>query len=725
MQRDNASLHWLADIARKAGLPHSDSLDVDAGSLLADAWRRVAEHCHLAESALAQEVADSLRLPLARLDQRDAHVNKFVPEKIARRFQVVPLRESDRQIVVATADPLNEEVERGVAFASGRMALFELSTPEQITAALDQVFSAASAAPKVAAARAPVPSASGHAEPASAKPAPSAAPSNALEEAVQLVQTSAVETHDDDSAVAPVVRLTNLILRNAVQERASDIHFEPSPNGGTVRFRVDGLMRVHMRMPLLALTRVVSRIKVTGGLDIADRLRPQDGRAGIEVDHQHIDLRISTVPTRDAEKCVIRLLRGAGDEKLNDLHLSDRDLRTLRALIQHRNGVVIVTGPTGSGKTTTLYAAIRELDNGETNISTVEDPIEYELPGITQMQVETKRDFTFAAALRAILRQDPDVILVGEIRDLETAAIAVQASMTGHLVLTTLHTNDAASAITRLVDIGVERPALSATVRGVVAQRLIRHICPHCAQTIEGDLLEEEQRLARAYGVSPRVRTVGCAKCGNTGYLGRIAVFEILQMTPAIQEQVAKGASVQEIQRTATQAGMKNLRSSALQRVLDGETTLQEVERVIGEIADEEQAPVAAESKAFTGPRVLLVEDDAVCRKVAKHLLQQGGYDVVEAKSGEEAMTMLEVDEHIALTVLDLGLPTIQGDEVLRRMRQSPATASMPVIVLTGSPDPDLEVRLIDEGADDYIRKPIEPKRFVTRIKAALRRAAA
>jgi type IV pilus assembly protein PilB len=590
------------------------------------------------------------------------------------------------------------------------MALFELASPFAIDSELEAVYAAPPAPPASAKA------AAGAAGAANGPPS---------DDALQLVNRSSAPIGIDDGEGAPVVRLTNLILRNAAHERASDIHFEPAPGSGTVRFRVDGVMHVHMRMPLVALSRVVARIKIMGALDIADRLRPQDGRASFEVDGTSIDLRISTVPTRDAEKCVVRLLRGGATDTLDDLSLDERDLRGLRTLIGHRNGVVVVTGPTGSGKTTTLYSCIRELNNGETNISTVEDPIEYELAGITQMQVEVKREFTFASALRAILRQDPDVILVGEVRDHETASIAVQASMTGHLVLTTLHTNDAAGVISRLADIGVERPAISATLRGVVAQRLVRRACPHCAEKV-AVANEDEQRLSKLYGATPVVRARGCAKCGQTGYLGRVAILEILAITPALQELIARGATAPEIQKAAALAGMRTLRTSALQRVADGVTTLQEVERVIGETVD--AAPVATPTPAAPRPetaRVLVVEDDAVCRKVAKKQLTEAGFEIAACGSGEEALEMLKVDDRIGLVVLDLGLPGMQGDEVLRLMRSSPATSSLPVIVLTGSPDPELEVRLMEEGADDYLRKPLEPRRFITRVRAALRRAAA
>ncbi len=715
MDRGGAAAHWLVDAARRAGLANAETLALERGLSSADAWLAVASHCGVSVDDLAQEVAEQYRLPVARIDRRDPHVVRLIPEKIARRFRVIPLRESDRQIVVATDDPLNAELEQAIAFASGRMPLFEIATPFAIDAELETVFArtdVSSIMPRPGAAGAARGDAAGKgAAPASHAPA---------DDAMQLVHRSSAD-QIDDAEFAPVVKLTSLILRNAAHERASDIHLEPAQGGGTVRFRVDGVMRVHMRMPLVALSRVVARIKVMGSLDIADRLRPQDGRASFEVDGTNIDLRISTVPTRDAEKCVVRLLRGGSSDTLVDLKLTERDLRSVRALIGNRNGVVIVTGPTGSGKTTTLYSMIRELNNGETNISTVEDPIEYELPGITQMQVEVKRDFTFASALRAILRQDPDVILVGEIRDAETATIAVQASMTGHLVLTTLHTNDAASAVARLVDIGVERPAISATLRGVVAQRLVRRVCPHCAEKAS-PLNDDERRLSRLYGVQPVLRAVGCPRCGQSGYLGRLAILEIMTLNPALQEQVSKGVTAPDLQRAAVHAGMRTLRASALQRVVDGETTLQEVERVVGDIA-EEAPPEAAETAA--GPRVLVVDDDPVCRKVARQQLTKNGFDAVESESGEDAIARLQVDDRIGLVVLDLGLPGMQGDEVLRHLRESPATANVPVIVLTGSPDPDLEVRLMEEGADDYLRKPLEPRRFITRVRAALRRAAA
>ncbi len=693
----DGSRHWLIDIARRAGLPRAESLRLPTCAPVAEAWRHVAEHTGTPMAELLAVVAEHLRLPVAALDGASPLAARLLPEKTARKYLVLPLRQSDRQLVVATADPFDLEMEQGVSFASGRTAVIELAVPEQIERAIARLYAS--------------------------RPEDAAALLGAQDEsavhAVEIVQDAGPEQLGvDDIESAPVIRLSNLILQSAFRERASDIHFEPGPAGGVVRFRVDGVMRLHMRLPMPAMNRVVSRIKILARLDIADRLRPQDGRARVRIDGQELDLRLSTVPTRDAEKAVLRLLRHDNSTSLDDLALTDRDRRLLRQLIGHRNGVVIVTGPTGSGKTTTQYACIRELSTGETNISTVEDPIEYELPGVTQMQVETRRNFTFSTALRAILRQDPDVILVGEVRDLETAEIAVRASMTGHLVLTTLHTNEAAGAVMRLADLGVDRAAIASSVRGILAQRLVRKVCSDCAEAVDEPTAAEAE-LARQYGVRPRVRAKGCDKCGQTGYRGRLAVVEILVLTPALQEMVARGSTAQDLHRAAVAAGMLTMLQSALDRVRAGETTLQEVERVLGEQIDRPVAMTAGD------PRVLVVEDDPVVRMVASRLLADLGYQAVPVNDGEAALEELSRRPDVALCVLDLGLPGMSGQDVLRAVRSTPATAGLPVVVLTAASEVETEVEVLELGADDYIRKPIEPKRFGMRVKAALRRAAA
>jgi general secretion pathway protein E len=305
------------------------------------------------------------------------------------------------------------------------------------------------------------------------------------------------------------------------------------------------------------------------------------------VDGKVQDLRISTVPTRQAEKAVIRILHPEGNRTLEDLLMPPGELARVRQLLGYRDGIIAVTGPTGSGKTTSLYAALREIATSEVNVMSDEDPVEYELAGITQIQVEVQRGVTFASALRAILRQDPDVIFIGEIRDAETAEVAVHASMTGHLVLATLHTNDAVSAVTRLQHLGLDAASVASTLRGAVAQRLLRSVCLHCAEPINGALTPDEERLSLQYALEPRVRARGCSRCAQIGYRGRVPIVEVMTSNAELRELIATGATTLELQRAATVSGMRSLLKVAVERAAAGETTLQEVERVVGGMQDE------------------------------------------------------------------------------------------------------------------------------------------
>jgi general secretion pathway protein E len=374
-----------------------------------------------------------------------------------------------------------------------------------------------------------------------------------------------LETADD----APIIRMINALLTQATRDGASDIHIEAFENTSLVRFRVDGTLRDVVRPKRALHAALVSRIKIMAQLDIAEKRLPQDGRIALRVGGRALDVRVSTLPTGHGERVVLRLLeKDLARLDLTNLGMSDRTLATFDRLAHQPHGIVLVTGPTGSGKSTTLYAAIRRLDSTTTNIMTVEDPIEYDIEGIGQTQVNPKIEMTFARALRSILRQDPDVVMIGEIRDLETAQIAVQASLTGHLVLATLHTNDAASAVTRLIDMGVEPFLLASSLLGVLAQRLIRKLCPNC-----------KQPEASGRGFVP----VGCAHCGQTGYQGRTGIYELLIVDDTLRDLVHRGASDGEIRSTAETGGMVPLRSDAMRWVAAGVTSQEEVLRVTRE----------------------------------------------------------------------------------------------------------------------------------------------
>lgn len=730
-------LHWMVEVARRAGLPGADLLAIPRGTSAADAWLAVSQGTGTPLEELSRLVGAHFRLPVGDPRGVEGKAVRLLPESVARRFNVFPLREDYRQLVVATSDPVDFEAEQAIGFASGRTPSFVVMPPQAIEEAILEYY----------------------------------APDQAVEhflsqlddgvggvvEFLDEAEEVAAEPAASELASGPVARLAALILEEAVNKGASDIHIQPTGTGGVVRIRVDGVLRPAAQLPHAALIRVVARMKILGRMDIADRLRPQDGRARIALGERTYDLRISTVPTRSAEKCVIRILDPGRAMALAEAGIPEPELGRIHRILTQKEGIFVVTGPTGSGKTTTMYAALRQIATEDINIMTVEDPVEYELPGLTQIQVEVRQGVTFASALRAMLRQDPDVIFIGEIRDPETAAIAAQASLTGHLVLATLHTNDAVGAVRRLSDLGLDDATIAQTLRGALAQRLVRRVCPRCCQPVEGGLSADEERLAEEFGVRPRVRAVGCEQCSHTGYRGRIPIAQVMVLTPEIQALVDRGAPYGALLRACRAAGMRTLRESGAQRVAEGVTTLQELERVLGDVETGEPAdPLAAAaeaaeveggeegtaaevgatvgggrgapgaSEAAEAPsdviRSLVVDDDPATRIIGRALLQSLGHEVVEAADGEEALARVREGEGVNLVILDLDLPRKSGREVLAELRGSVATAGIPIVVLTGSQNPESEMEVMDAGADDYLRKPLDPARFLSRVKAALRR---
>jgi CheY-like chemotaxis protein len=488
----------------------------------------------------------------------------------------------------------------------------------------------------------------------------------------------------------------------------------------------------------------------------------------VAVNGQPIDLRVSTLPAALGEKVVIRILDSRATVKsLESLGFNPGETEAINALLENHEGVVLVTGPTGSGKTTTLYSMINQIKTEGVNIVTVEDPVEYRMQGIVQVQVQEKAGLTFSSALRSILRQDPNVILVGEIRDKETAQIAVQASLTGHLVLSTLHTNDAANAVTRLVDIGVEAYKIAAALRGVIAQRLMRKLCPTCKEVWMEAPAEKLRRWVPKG--TPLYRAAGCPDCAMTGYRGRFSIIEVLTVSAEVERRVAAGEPADRIADAARRGGMKSLWDSGLAHVLRGESTLDELMRVVDVPTEDDRVPAAPAAAPPTGRRsgaadplrftsapgtgtvapepvsthfdlleepapprasgphgqaawkVLLVDDEDSLRKVMKDLLERDGYVVTEARDGVQALDQVDrVGPDII--VLDLNLPGLDGYGVLSHLRSRPATASIPVIVLTAKGDEDNEVRVFELGADDFLTKPFRARALSARLEAVLGR---
>jgi type II secretory ATPase GspE/PulE/Tfp pilus assembly ATPase PilB-like protein len=487
-------------------------------------------------------------LPRADFGRVDPSAIALLSERWARRYSVLPLRVEGGEILVATSDPLDLDAERGVAFATGRTVRWALATGDEISHGIARWYGESP----------------GRAELSAAPPVE-----------VQHLRFEPADAESGADDVASVIRLVDQLIAAGIEAGASDVHIEPEEQGIAVRHRIDGVLRQARTLSRSLAPSLVSRVKILSGLDIADRMRPQDGRARVAVRGAVVDLRVSTLPASHGEKIVIRVLDGsAGLRSLDSIGFAEHDLARIRALLEQREGLVLVTGPTGSGKTTTLYAALREVQARGVNVVTVEDPIEYRLPGIVQVQVHEKAGLTFGAALRSIMRQDPDVILVGEIRDRETAEIAIQASLTGHLVFSTLHTNDAPSAITRLIDIGAASYQIASAVKGVIAQRLVRRACAASAGA-------------------------GCGNCGDAGYRGRRAIAEILVASPEFERRVAASAPPERIADAARANGCVPLWESGLALVRRGETTIDELRRVCAEPAKAVTEPgVEVEARA-------------------------------------------------------------------------------------------------------------------------------
>ncbi|MBL7151284.1 MAG: type II secretion system ATPase GspE [Candidatus Omnitrophica bacterium] len=507
----------------------------------------------LNEEEIAKARANALGVPYMDLDGYiiDAELVKLIPEQLAKKYRTVPLFKISDTLTVAMSDPRNIEALDNIRKVS-KVDLIDpvLASDKGIERILNVYYEAAGSAEDII-------------------------KSMDKQNPLEAMKMTAAEAAED----APVIKLVNIMITEAVKERASDIHIEPEQEALRARYRVDGVLYERHTFPKKIQDAIVSRIKILAAMDIAENRKPQDGKIRLKVENKDLDIRVSTFPTVHGENVVMRLLHKSSILlSLEDLGFSKDNLDAFEKLIRQPNGIILVTGPTGSGKTTTLYAALTTVSSMEKNIITIEDPVEYELPLIRQTPVNPKADMTFANGLRSILRQDPDVIMVGEIRDKETAEIAIQASMTGHLVLSTLHTNDAPSSLTRLIDMGIEPFLISSSVSGILAQRLVRQICPKCKEkyTPAGNILKDSGASAE----QEFYRGKGCDNCKKTGFMGRIGIFEFLPVNEEIKKMVNERNSADQIRKKAIEMGMKTLREDGLEKVKSGLTTLEEVVRV-------------------------------------------------------------------------------------------------------------------------------------------------
>lgn len=514
----------------------------------------------LTESQLVAALARQVGMDFIDLDEFavDRVAVSMVPAALCRRYVVLPVRIENGTLILATADPGNVVAVDDVRATAGIAVTPVVATYDNLVRAIDRFCRA-----------------DGEMEDLS----------SAFEEEYAPADTDLSKIGDSIDDDAPIVRYVNLLVTQAITDRASDIHIEPTEHDLRVRYRIDGVLHEMQRSPKQIQGGVISRVKIMSDIDIAERRKPQDGRMSVTHNGRKIDLRVATLPTVWGEKIVMRILdNSTASLDLRDLSFLEDNYATYKESYTKPYGMILVTGPTGSGKSTTLYATLNAVSKPEINVITVEDPVEYRLPGINQVQVNPKAGLTFAGALRSILRSDPDVVLLGEIRDHETAQIAIEAALTGHLVLSTLHTNDAPSAITRLVEMGIEPFLVGSALDAVVAQRLARKLCPKCKEPYVPTPIElEAARFPWVPGeeLPEMFRPVGCVACSKTGYRGRIALHEVMRVTEEIERHAVARSSSAEIADTARKQGMLQLRDDGWQKVALGQTSIEEILRVV------------------------------------------------------------------------------------------------------------------------------------------------
>ena len=730
----------LEDILVQAGLLNAAglarALEVqrrDGGSLA-----RIVTNLGLAtEEAVARTIAKALGLVYTSLETESlpAEPDHSLPPEFSRKRRILPLGVDGRSIRLAMADPLDQSTIQDVEFRTSRWVVVVVATETKILQVLSRLYP----------------------EPGGASLAwgllTDVAPEGEVEATAEDNDVVDPAELAKDVKQPPIVRLVNMILTDAAKAGASDIHIEPQETCLQVRHRVDGMLQDVLKIPKHLQQSTTSRLKIISGMDIAERRKPQDGRSRLRVGQRQVDLRVSALPTNLGEKIVVRLLENASARiEMTQIGFTPGHLQKVQDLLGRPQGMILVTGPTGSGKTSTLYASLNWSKSPTKNVITVEDPIEYQLPGITQVQINPKAGVTFASGLRSILRQDPNVVLVGEIRDQETAGIALEAAQTGHLLLSTLHTNDAPSSITRLIDLGIEPFLVASSVIGILAQRLVRRLCPNCAvdRAPSAELIEKVGGAARLPENARWMAGRGCDECHRLGYRGRIAIHELLVVTDEVREQISRRAADHQIREAARRGGMRMLMEDGIEKAAQGVTTLEEVVRVAprDELRQARPAPLettepapqargAASAASLGAPvfaqgacratdgrklRVLVVEDSPTITTVVKYFLELEGFEVLAAEDG---LTGLEIARTEALDVVvsDLNMPGMDGITLIKALREDPATRGLPILMLTSESSVESETLGLSSGADDYLTKPVEPRRLAARLRTILARA--
>jgi len=679
--------------------------------------------------AIAKALAGQLEIPLLHLKTIEIPepIISLVSPELARKHCLVPIKKMGKGLLVVMADPMDLSAVDDLRFVT-RMAIeIAVAPQEDVFDALDTYYPRAASEEDLDS-------------------------DTGMDDQIEIVQRKEVketDMEDIQSLLAlterpQVVRIAQAIIAEAIKLKASDIHIEPQKTSVIIRYRIDGIMRETMKTDKNVHAPLVSRIKVISNMDLSIRRKPQDGKTQAKYKDKIYDLRVSTIPTAYGEKVTIRILDpDAGVISLKDLGFSEKSLRDLENALSRPQGMILVTGPTGSGKSSTLYACLNRLNSQEVNIVTVEDPIEYDMRGINQIQINPKAGITFASGLRSILRQDPDIVMVGEIRDSETAAIAFNAAQTGHLVLSTLHTNDALSAITRLLDLGVETFLISASLVAVVGQRLVRKICQECKSidSVSPQILNRFSLYMEKEKSPVFWKGVGCHACQKTGYSGRLGLFEVQMITPYLRGLIVPDVSSATLKEAAEKEGFEFMSLDGIKKSLQGLTTVEEVLRVAppeagafskmpdgeGSVPEETRPEVGPSERHILslgriGPyKILVADDNKIVRKTLRKVLENENHRVITAEDGLEAMKQV-MQEKPDLIITDFLMPKMDGMTLIKKLRSQSVGRNIPIIMLTAKDEVDFEIKGIDAGADDYLIKPVNPKRLLVRINRLLRR---
>ena len=682
------------------------------------------------EVDICRTLSKQANIPMVSLKNKkiDQKIFSLVPAKVCHKKRVVPIGLRDNKLWVAMNNPTDYGTVDDISFITGYPVKVAVALEKEI---MDQILR--------------------YHSPIDDDDGIEMGNGEYAADAVQVVE-DIQDSNDinfeklEKAAKGGVIKqLTNGIILSAIRHRASDIHIEPQEEDVVVRYRIDGIMRDVMNFAKVAQAAAISRIKIMSNLDITIRRKPQDGRSRVRVGESVYDLRVSSLPTFYGEKIVMRILDPQKTTPLSQLGLPEKELNLFHDMLATPQGLVLVTGPTGSGKTTTLYAALNHLHSPKINIVTIEDPIEYSISGINQVQVNPATGLTFAKGLRSLLRQDPNVVMIGEIRDRETATIALQAAQTGHLVLSTLHTNDAAAAIVRLVDIGVEPYAISSTLLGIMAQRLVRRVHQACSKMIDVDAAICSRFPATAQTQFPEGE--GCLGCQKTGFKGRVGIYELLMVNQEISGLITKGAADREILIAARRTGMLSMTEDGFEKAKKGITTLEEVLRTappsetspIGPLPEmkdpergkkapamprREKAPAGIEpaESGIRRDRILVVDDDETIREYLKAVLEYEYYEVMLAVDGKDALDTI-FEQPPDLVIIDYAMPVMNGLELIEKLKSHSQLSALPTIMLTATETEESEIQALTIGADDWIQKPIHKQRLLVRIKRLLKTA--